>query len=193
MFCSLTQTLHSFEQGSFKRPSRRLRKSNSVELKLLLQRLLFVVVVLPTPLRAVYIRYKRLLWFKDRVWLGSAFQTVRTGLNSFFLSWYVICLRMYVLQLLAVLPAASKTLLPTCYHDLMTSDDSPIKKYYPVEFRKDLNGKRQDWEAVVLVPFIDEVSKNLFTFSVVGRGSSVQFARVFVILRITRMSFSVIL
>lgn len=40
----------------------------------------------------------------------------------------------------------------------MTCEDSPIKKYYPEEFKKDLNGKKQDWEAVVLIPFIDEVS-----------------------------------
>lgn len=60
-------------------------------------------------------------------------------------------------QLLAVLPAASRELLPTCYQELMTSEDSPLKKYYPEEFRKDLNGKKQDWEAVVLIPFIDQV------------------------------------
>lgn len=59
-------------------------------------------------------------------------------------------------QLLAVLPTASKNLLPKCYHQLMTDDNSIIKGYYPEEFQTDLNGKRQEWEAVVLVPFIDE-------------------------------------
>jgi 5'-3' exoribonuclease 1 len=59
-------------------------------------------------------------------------------------------------QLLAVLPTASKIFLPKCYHDLMTDDNSLIKAYYPEEFQTDLNGKRQEWEAVVLVPFIDE-------------------------------------
>lgn len=59
-------------------------------------------------------------------------------------------------QLLAVLPTASKNLLPKCYHNLMTDDNSLIKSYYPEEFQTDLNGKRQEWEAVVLVPFIDE-------------------------------------
>ena len=38
----------------------------------------------------------------------------------------------------------------------MVNDDSPIKAYYPVEFHTDLNGKVQEWEAVVLIPFIDE-------------------------------------
>lgn len=39
----------------------------------------------------------------------------------------------------------------------MTDDYSLIKKYYPMDFQTDLNGKKQEWEAVVLVPFIDEV------------------------------------
>jgi 5'-3' exoribonuclease 1 len=29
--------------------------------------------------------------------------------------------------------------------------------FYPTDFDTDLNGKQQDWEAVVLIPFIDEV------------------------------------
>uniref|UniRef100_A0A672GG90 5'-3' exoribonuclease 1 n=1 Tax=Salarias fasciatus TaxID=181472 RepID=A0A672GG90_SALFA len=51
-------------------------------------------------------------------------------------------------QLLAVLPAASM--------HLMTSERSPIIEYYPLDFKTDLNGKQQEWEAVVLIPFIDE-------------------------------------
>lgn len=43
----------------------------------------------------------------------------------------------------------------------MTSEDSPLKKYYPEDFSKDLNGKKQDWEAVVLIPFIDQVYSRL--------------------------------
>lgn len=39
----------------------------------------------------------------------------------------------------------------------MCDKDSPLVDYYPEEFRTDLNGKQQDWEAVVLIPFIDEV------------------------------------
>nr|XP_015216785.1 PREDICTED: 5'-3' exoribonuclease 1 isoform X1 [Lepisosteus oculatus] len=59
-------------------------------------------------------------------------------------------------QLLAVLPAASKDLLPECYRHLMTSEGSAIIEYYPLDFKTDLNGKQQEWEAVVLIPFIDE-------------------------------------
>jgi len=61
-------------------------------------------------------------------------------------------------QLLAVLPVASKKLLPEAYHELMESEESPIKSFYPSEFKTDLNGKKQDWEAVVLIPFIDQES-----------------------------------
>lgn len=59
-------------------------------------------------------------------------------------------------QLLAVLPAASREHLPRAYHALMTSEQSRVIDYYPTAFNTDLNGKKQDWEAVVLIPFIDE-------------------------------------
>ena len=41
--------------------------------------------------------------------------------------------------------------------NLMIMEQSPIIDYYPVDFKTDLNGKQQEWEAVVLIPFIDEV------------------------------------
>ncbi|XP_058129532.1 5'-3' exoribonuclease 1 [Anopheles ziemanni] len=59
-------------------------------------------------------------------------------------------------QLLSVLPAASKSHLPAAYHHLMTDPASPVYDFYPPEFSTDLNGKQQAWEAVVLIPFIDE-------------------------------------
>ncbi|KYM94136.1 PREDICTED: 5'-3' exoribonuclease 1 [Cyphomyrmex costatus] len=59
-------------------------------------------------------------------------------------------------QLLAVLPAFSKDLLPEAFQSLLTEESSPIINYYPHNFKTDLNGKRQEWEAVVLIPFIDE-------------------------------------
>lgn len=39
----------------------------------------------------------------------------------------------------------------------MTDSKSPIVDFYPEKFEQDLNGKKQDWEAVVLIPFIDEM------------------------------------
>ncbi|XP_050708654.1 5'-3' exoribonuclease 1-like isoform X2 [Eriocheir sinensis] len=59
-------------------------------------------------------------------------------------------------QLLAVLPPLSKKLLSKAYWGLMCNEDSPLKEFYPSTFLTDLNGKQQDWEAVVLIPFIDE-------------------------------------
>lgn len=40
----------------------------------------------------------------------------------------------------------------------MVNEDSPILEFYPDTFDTDLNGKQHEWEAVVLIPFIDEVS-----------------------------------
>ncbi|KAK0393265.1 hypothetical protein QR680_000125 [Steinernema hermaphroditum] len=59
-------------------------------------------------------------------------------------------------QLLAVLPTASNRCVPMALRPLMTEETSPIRSFYPTDFKTDLNGKRNDWEAVVLVPFIDE-------------------------------------
>ncbi|XP_047138728.1 5'-3' exoribonuclease 1 isoform X1 [Hydra vulgaris] len=59
-------------------------------------------------------------------------------------------------QLLAVLPAASGKLLPKAFQNLMVEETSTIIDYYPSDFQTDLNGKKQQYEAVVLIPFIDE-------------------------------------
>ena len=59
-------------------------------------------------------------------------------------------------QLMGVLPDRSKKIVPLVYHDLMTNPDSPIIDFYPRDFELDMNGKKQEWEAVVKIPFIDE-------------------------------------
>ncbi|KAL5525520.1 hypothetical protein ACEPAG_6856 [Sanghuangporus baumii] len=59
-------------------------------------------------------------------------------------------------QLMGVLPSASMDLIPLAYRDLMIDVNSPIRDFYPTEFEQDLNGKKQEWEAVVKIPFIDE-------------------------------------
>lgn len=61
-------------------------------------------------------------------------------------------------QLMATLPADSAQFLPEQHRWLMTSAESPIADFYPDvrNVRLDSNGKRAPWEAVILVPFIDE-------------------------------------
>jgi 5'-3' exonuclease len=59
-------------------------------------------------------------------------------------------------QLMGVLPAASNELIPEAFRELMTDCGSPIIDFYPKDFQLDLNGKKNDWEAIVLIPFIEE-------------------------------------
>ncbi len=60
-------------------------------------------------------------------------------------------------QLMAVLPARSRSLLPLPYRALMTDQNSPIIDFYPNDVELDMNGKTADWEAVVKIQFVDEV------------------------------------
>ncbi|GAA5913499.1 chromatin-binding exonuclease XRN1 [Sporobolomyces salmoneus] len=59
-------------------------------------------------------------------------------------------------QLMGVLPDLSSAHIPPAFRDLMSDPTSPIIDFYPVNFAQDLNGKKQDWEAIVKIPFIDE-------------------------------------
>lgn len=59
-------------------------------------------------------------------------------------------------QLMGVLPSLSSQHIPEAFRDLMTDAASPILDFYPMDFIADLNGKKQDWEAIVKIPFIDE-------------------------------------
>lgn len=59
-------------------------------------------------------------------------------------------------QLMGVLPDLSNQHIPAAYRDLMTDPESPIIDFYPRDFETDMNGKKQDWEAVVKIPFIDQ-------------------------------------
>jgi 5'-3' exoribonuclease 1 len=58
-------------------------------------------------------------------------------------------------QLLSVLPPQSANLLPKPLAELMLEPSSPLASYYPPDFTSDPNGKRQSWEAVVQIPFIE--------------------------------------
>lgn len=57
-------------------------------------------------------------------------------------------------QLLCVLPTKSSNLLPSPLDKLLHTD-SVISEFYPTEFKIDLEGKRNDWEGVPVLPFVD--------------------------------------
>ena len=59
-------------------------------------------------------------------------------------------------QLMRVLPPASIEFIPKPWHALMTDEKSEIIDYYPLEFAIDLNGKKNSWQGVVLLPFVDD-------------------------------------
>jgi 5'-3' exonuclease len=71
-------------------------------------------------------------------------------------------------QLLAVLPMKSKDLLPEEVRSLM-SKDSPIADLYPLTAIIERDGKNEDWQGAVLIPFIninriiDAVNTTYFT------------------------------
>jgi 5'-3' exoribonuclease 2 len=61
-------------------------------------------------------------------------------------------------QLMSVLPpvSADEAGIPKAMISLMKQPFSPLIDFYPADFGLDLNGKRFTWQAVVLLPFIDE-------------------------------------
>ncbi|ELP86279.1 5'-_3' exoribonuclease, putative [Entamoeba invadens IP1] len=59
-------------------------------------------------------------------------------------------------QLMSVLPPRSKECVPMLFRDIMNSTTSPIKEFYPEKFAIDMNGKTQEYLAVILLSFIDQ-------------------------------------
>jgi len=42
------------------------------------------------------------------------------------------------------------------HQELMFGSESPILDFYPQKFDLDMNGKKQEWEAIVKIPFIQK-------------------------------------
>eukprot|EP00592_Proboscia_alata_P001747 CAMPEP_0194376264 /NCGR_PEP_ID=MMETSP0174-20130528/24692_1 /TAXON_ID=216777 /ORGANISM="Proboscia alata, Strain PI-D3" /LENGTH=1518 /DNA_ID=CAMNT_0039156847 /DNA_START=16 /DNA_END=4572 /DNA_ORIENTATION=- len=67
-------------------------------------------------------------------------------------------------QLMGCLPPASSSLVPKPYRRLMCDAGSKIAKFYPTDFTVDMNGKKNPWEGVNLLPFINvELLRNTIT------------------------------
>ena len=58
-------------------------------------------------------------------------------------------------QLLTILPPDSlRRLMPKSYHKFVEKEE--FKEFYPLDFEIDMNGKTTPWEAVILIPFVEE-------------------------------------
>jgi len=60
------------------------------------------------------------------------------------------------LQLMAVLPPQSSRLLPELIQPLLQDPASVVSDFYPREFEVDLKEGDKDWQAIVLLPFVEE-------------------------------------
>ena len=58
------------------------------------------------------------------------------------------------LQQLSCLPPQSQSILPASYRALVGAK-SPVAEFYPTHFAIDMNNKKNPWEGVNLIPFID--------------------------------------
>jgi 5'-3' exonuclease len=58
-------------------------------------------------------------------------------------------------QLVSILPGNSNYLLPEKLRWLSTSLDSPIIDMFPIDFKKDLQGKKYEYEEIPSIPHID--------------------------------------
>ncbi|KAJ6254353.1 5'-_3' exoribonuclease [Anaeramoeba flamelloides] len=60
-----------------------------------------------------------------------------------------------LVSLVSILPIESSDILPQKLRPLLTDENSPLIEYFPKELKFDQNGKRFEWEWILLLPFID--------------------------------------
>ncbi|KAJ3118601.1 hypothetical protein HDU96_000062 [Phlyctochytrium bullatum] len=99
----------------------------------------------------VFKRYDKAQVMNEEELIAELEQETKKKFDAEFAQW-----KIDYYKLMGVLPSASKALIPPAFRELMTDPNSPLSDFYPVDFETDLNGKKQDWEAVVKIPFIDE-------------------------------------
>lgn len=58
-----------------------------------------------------------------------------------------------LVQLMCIMPKESFSLLPAQIKSYLSSQDHELIDMFPISFQTDLNGKVQEYEAVVLIPF----------------------------------------
>ena len=121
---------------------------------------IFCAKVLSVPLCSLRFWSERFCKHQYQIWTGQTFWTISAVTGSFATSKQATSAAS-LSGVLLWFPC--QQLMYCCYGDclcyqpLMTDEHSPILDFYPLKFSIDLNGKRQEWEAVVLIPFIDEV------------------------------------
>lgn len=59
-------------------------------------------------------------------------------------------------QLMSVLPRESSSLLPAPFQKMMLDKNGPLAMYFPAKLEIDKNGKKNSWESIIVLPFIDE-------------------------------------
>lgn len=81
------------------------------------------------------------------------------------------------LQLMSVLPPKSSGLLPTPLDKILTDRSLSIAQYYPEEIEIDFTGRMQEWEGIVIIPFLDVEELKRLYFSKVREVDSVELRR----------------
>ncbi|HSA76263.1 MAG TPA: SAM-dependent methyltransferase [Nitrosarchaeum sp.] len=62
-----------------------------------------------------------------------------------------------IFQLMCVIPASSKDLLPVPFDMLLTAKSKELQPYFPTDFEIDYQGKTKDYMGVAVIPFVNNL------------------------------------